>query len=206
MAKDEKDNEQNKITCLAKDNISTSQQTQKRRKCSVEFYMKDNNGNKETFARNILDNEDFAETITGTPNKALSNIILSSAIQTLPKSFDEAARYNIIIQSLSDYAPKDAHEARLCAQAVVLHTHAMDFLERARNVLFDETFAKDHWHTILIKTATKLLDLHTKTIDTLMRYRQRGEQRIIVQHVSVSDGGKAIVGGVFDGGGVNKKK
>jgi hypothetical protein len=31
-------------------------------------------------------------------------------------------------------------------------------------------------------------------IETLMKYRRKGEQRVVVQHVNVNDGGKAIVG------------
>jgi len=56
-----------------------------------------------------------------------------------------------------------------------------------------------------MKAATKLLDLHTKTVMELARYKQNGEQRIVVQHVQVNDCGKAVIGGILNGGGVNNK-
>ena len=38
-------------------------------------------------------------------------------------------------------------------------------------------------------------------VDTLTRYRRKGEQKVIVQHANVNDGGKAIVGNFQNGGG-----
>lgn len=35
------------------------------------------------------------------------------------------------------------------------------------------------------KTAIKLLRLHNETIEALCRYRRKGEQRVVVQHVNV---------------------
>lgn len=66
----------------------------------------------------------------------------------------------------------------------------------------DGTLAKDHWHQILMKTATRLLDLHNRTLETLVKYRQSGEQRINVihQHLSMNDNSKAIVSGQMIGG------
>ena len=53
-----------------------------------------------------------------------------------------------------------------------------------------------------VNRSTKLFRLYNETLETLMRYRRKGEQRGIVQHVNVENGGKAIVGGnVIAGGG-----
>lgn len=45
---------------------------------------------------------------------------------------------------------------------------------------------------------TKLMRTSTNQIETLNKYRTKGKQKITVklQHVSVSDGGQAIVGDV----------
>ena len=109
---------------------------------------------------------------------------------------DEAYQKNVILQSLADQQPRDAHEARLCAQATALFSQGMFYLQRAENVLWDDTaMAKDHWNIIFMNNATRLLNLHAKTIEALTRYRQKGEQRITVVHqnVNVEGGGKAIV-------------
>lgn len=52
-----------------------------------------------------------------------------------------------------------------------------------------------------MKCATKLLRLHNETVEAINKYRRGGEQRVVVQHVQVNEGGKAIVGGVLNGGG-----
>lgn len=140
--------------------------------------------------------------LTGTKNKELAENIIKDAAFAICGYSNLGSKKNIVLQSLSEQQPKDMHEARLCAQATALYSQGLDYLDRARSVLFDEgTLAKDHWHTIFMKAATRLLDLHTKTVTELTRYKQNGEQRIVVQHVQVNDGGKAIVGGVLNGGG-----
>lgn len=150
-------------------------------------------------------NEKLCE-LTGTKNKELAEDIINDAAFAICGHSYFGSKKNIVLQSLSEQQPKDIHEARLCAQAAALYSQGLNYLVRARSVLFDdETLAKDHWHMILMKAATKLLDLHTKTVMELARYKQNGEQRIVVQHVQVNDGGKAIVGGILNGGGVNNK-
>jgi hypothetical protein len=37
-------------------------------------------------------------------------------------------------------------------------------------------------------------------MDTLKRYRSKGEQKVTVQHVTVNEGGQAVVGDVRTGG------
>jgi hypothetical protein len=43
-------------------------------------------------------------------------------------------------------------------------------------------------------------------VETLKKYRTGGEQKVTVQHVTVSDNAQAIVGNVLAGGGDDKKK
>lgn len=178
----------------------------RQRKCPIEFLEIEKDGKKTLSLGYIKDEENILQTVIGTPNRKIIMNIINSAVGALPKSLDTVEKYNLILQSLADSTPRDAHEAKLSAQATVLYIQGMDFLERSRMVLFDDTFARDTWHTILIKTATRLLDLHIKTLEALVRYRQQGEQRIVVQHVTVENGGKAIVGNLMQGGGGSEKK
>lgn len=150
-------------------------------------------------------NEKLCE-LTGTKNQELASDLVTDAAFAICGHSNIGYKKNIILQSLSEQQPVDIHEARLCAQAAALYSQGLNYLDRAHNVLFDErTLGKDHWHTMFIKAATKLLDLHTKTVIELARYKQRGEQRIVVQHVQVNDGGKAVVGGILNGGGGSNK-
>lgn len=52
----------------------------------------------------------------------------------------------------------------------------------------------------------KLARTFTAQIDALKRYRSKGEQKMTVDHVTVNEGGQAIVGNVKSGGGGTSKK
>lgn len=185
----------------------TSKTDRKTRRCPIECFMEAKDGKTEVNVKSINDDEGtIYQTLTGTPNDALAMSVIDTAIAALPKGMNYAKKHNIIFQTLADSTPRDAHEARLCVQASVLYVQGMDFLNRARDTLFDDgTFAKQEWHTILMKTATKLLDLHNKTIESLTRYRQQGKQEIIVQHINIESVDKAIIGEVNGGGGQQQK-
>ena len=49
---------------------------------------------------------------------------------------------------------------------------------------------------LAVATATKLARTFTGQMEALKRYRTGGEQKVTVQHVSVNEGGHAIVGHV----------
>jgi hypothetical protein len=146
--------------------------------------------------------------LTGTKDKELAWNIIKSGEINIARQSDDAAQRNVILQSLFNQKPKDAHEARLICQAAALYSQGMNYLNRAGDVLSpdDGTFAKDHWTQIFMNHAMKILDLHNKTLEALSRYRQRGEQKIVVQYVNVSDGGQAVVGQMVanGGGSINK--
>lgn len=97
----------------------------------------------------------------------------------------------MIYQSLSECEPKDAIESKLCAQSAALYAQGMHYLSRAENTNIL------HQIDFFMKNAIKLLRLHNETVETLARYRRKGEQKVIVQHVNVNDGGKAIVGNMI---------
>ncbi|MEQ1899943.1 MAG: hypothetical protein ABL866_04340 [Devosia sp.] len=50
----------------------------------------------------------------------------------------------------------------------------------------------------------KLARTFTTRVEALKRYRTGGQQKVIVEHVTVNEGGQAIVGNVETGGGGNK--
>ncbi len=101
---------------------------------------------------------------------------------------------------MNDFQPKDVNEARLVTQAMALFQHGMDRLRKVGSS------ADLHCSESQTNMAIKLLRCHNETIEALNRYRRGGEQRVIVQHVNVNDGGKAIVGSILNGGGGNKKE
>lgn len=51
-----------------------------------------------------------------------------------------------------------------------------------------------------LQLTNKLMRTFILQLDALKKYRTGGKQRIIVEHVDVNSGGKAIVGNVHQGG------
>lgn len=106
---------------------------------------------------------------------------------------------NYIAQATASMSPNDEIEGQLVSQLVVLHEQAMNWLGRALR-----TERVDFANTYL-NGASKLLTRHHETLASLLKYRRGGEQRVHVEHVHVHDGGRAIVGNVGTGGGLNQK-
>jgi hypothetical protein len=110
----------------------------------------------------------------------------------IAESLDEFAK------AMQVFSPEDEYEGQLITQLIVLHENALEFLNRAsRTDRIDFT-------NIYLNGASKLLARHHETLDMLLKYRRKGEQRVSVEHVHVYNGGKAIVGNV-DSRGVNTK-
>lgn len=110
-----------------------------------------------------------------------------------------ATQLNAVAQSMQALGPQDEYEGQLIAQLVILHEHAMDWLGRAQRT------ERVDFANVYLNGASKLLARHHETLEALLKYRRKGEQRVHVEHVHVHDGGQAIVGNVIPGGGVNQK-
>jgi hypothetical protein len=87
--------------------------------------------------------------------------------------------------------PKDQLEVMLAAQMALMHMATIKFMEelvRSRGMPQQDSAAS---------TVTKLARTFTAQTEALKRYRTGGEQKVTVQHVSVSEGGPGQ--GVFFG-------
>jgi hypothetical protein len=98
---------------------------------------------------------------------------------------------NTAVSIVAAAAPKNELEAAVVLQAVSAHVTAMAMMARIGLVYGGPQYLPD-----LASTAAKLIRACSSSIDTLRRLRSGGEQKIIVQHVTVHDGGRAIVGSV----------
>lgn len=104
------------------------------------------------------------------------------------------AYMNRIASMMRSLEPKDTIEAQLISQLLVLHEQGLYWMGKAMRtdrVDFSNTY---------INAATKLINRYHETLKALMRYRQGGDQKIIVENVNVNNGGQAIVGNVTRGG------
>jgi hypothetical protein len=86
--------------------------------------------------------------------------------------------------------PNDQLEVMLAAEMAVFHMSSMKFLRRlgqTRGTPQEESAER---------IVTKLARTYTDQMRAFKRYRTGGEQKILVQYVSVNEGGRAIVGNV----------
>lgn len=91
---------------------------------------------------------------------------------------------------MHDIAPQSPIEGLLATQMIATHALAMRNLQSAQNA---EYMKSSEAYT---NRAVKLLNCFTRHVETLHKLRNKGKQTITVQHVSVNDGGQAIIGNV----------
>ena len=106
--------------------------------------------------------------------------------------------FNAALAAIDAIRPADEIEAMLAVQMVATYETAMDMLIRAKQADIMPTLQECG------SLAAKLLRTFTAQVEALGRLRRGGEQRIIVQHVTVTEGGQAIVGAVNHPGGGGK--
>ncbi|QND57400.1 hypothetical protein [Mesorhizobium huakuii] len=106
---------------------------------------------------------------------------------------------NFALAIVGGIAPQDQVEAMLAAQMAAVHMATMTFARRLANV--DTIPQQDSAE----KTFNKLARTFSAQVEALKRYRSKGEQRVIVERVTVEKGGQAIVGNVAHGGGVGQE-
>jgi hypothetical protein len=97
---------------------------------------------------------------------------------------------NFLLSVIKGAKPKDQFEAMLAAQMAAIHTATMTFTRRLANV---ETIEQQDSAE---RAFNKLARTYAMQMEALKRYRTGGEQKVTVQHVSVNEGGQAIVGTV----------
>lgn len=138
----------------------------------------------------------LVQKLSGSPHEKLCDAILNFTTNAFPKNMSKELALEVTYQTLDSIGPNDPIEAMLASQITSLNAQGMRYLARAEeegNWLFHTEAA--------IKMAVKLLRLKNETIETLIRYRKKGEQKVTVQHIKVQDEAKAIIGDVNGGRG-----
>jgi hypothetical protein len=150
------------------------------------------------------------------PDSAMSRILLADAFGTGDHEFASGVlaeltslsrsaksptdqEMNFMLSLVRGINPNDETEALLAAQMAAIHTATMVAARRLANV--DTIPQQDSASNML----NKLARTFAAQVEALKKYRSAGEQTIKVQHVTVNDGGQAIVGDVRQGGGGTAK-
>jgi len=139
---------------------------------------------------------------TGIDHGLAAGHLINRLVNLLPNGTSPTTA-NAAMALMGTMAPRDSYEALLVAQMIAVHEFSMTY---ARKALREGLSMEQAGY--YLNQAQKLMRTYATHLDTLMRYRNQGKQTIQVnhQHVTVSDGGQAIVGNAQQvGGGVTPK-
>lgn len=101
---------------------------------------------------------------------------------------------NFILGFVDAMDPQDPVEALLLTQMAAIHQSTLMLARRLNHV---ETIVQQD---AAERALNKLARTYAAQVDTLKRYRSKGQQVVRVERVTVEEGGKAIVGNVAHGG------
>jgi hypothetical protein len=121
-------------------------------------------------------------------NKALGQ--LGAILRRKGAASPTQTELNVGLAAIDGMRPADEIEAMLAIQMVATHDVAMEMLTRAKQAELMTTSQECG------SLAVKLMRTYTAQVEALARLRRGGEQRVIVRHVSINEGGQAIVGTV----------
>ena len=115
-----------------------------------------------------------------------------------PSNSTDAKGANFMLSVVEGIKPKDQVEAMLASQMAAVQMATMTF---ARKLAHSENMFQ---YDIALRGFTKLTRTFTAQVEALKKYRSNGQQTVTVEHVTVNEGGQAIVGHVDQGGGGSK--
>lgn len=106
---------------------------------------------------------------------------------------DQAA-VNFMLAAIKGMEPRDQVESMLAAQMTAVHMATMTFARRLAHV--ENIPQQDSAE----RAFNKLCRTFAVQVEALKRYRTGGQQKVTVEHVTVNEGGQAVVGSVTTGG------
>jgi hypothetical protein len=130
----------------------------------------------------------------------LDGLLTHLAGAVLQKGEASEKKLNFLLSVVKGIEPRDQVEAMLAAQMATTHTAIMTFARRLNNV--ENIPQQDSAE----RAYNKLARTYAAQVEALKRYRSAGEQTVRVEHVTVNEGGQAIVGNVTQGGGGEPQK
>jgi hypothetical protein len=129
----------------------------------------------------------------------ISGLINQMVIAGTTGNTPDQSKINTILSMVLGIEPRDTLENMLALQMAATHNLVMQAARRLATVeMIPQQDSAE-------RAFNKLARTFTTQMETLKRYRSTGEQTVTVQHVTVGEGGQAIVGPVTVGGGEDKK-
>jgi predicted component of type VI protein secretion system len=123
-----------------------------------------------------------------------AGLLTQAAILGSQGSKVDPAATDFVLGFVDAMAPSDPAETMLLAQMAATHQATLMFARRLNHV---ETIRQQD---AAERALNKLARTYAAQMDTLKRYRSKGQQTVRVERVTVEEGGQAIVGNVETGG------
>ncbi len=130
------------------------------------------------------------EDALGSSDRDFLDVLLKQLANASSKGGQVEEELNFMVSVIKGIEPRDQVETMLAAQMAAIHNAIMTFTRRLARV--ESIQQQDSAERALNKLARTFVS----QMEALKRYRTGGEQKVTVQHVSVSEGGQAIVGNV----------
>ena len=127
----------------------------------------------------------------GTADLDFANGILGQLVNAGSQGQAAESGVNFMLSVIKGIAPKDHIETMLACQMTDVHMATLTIV--AADLL---TLTNIPQQDSAERAFNKLTRTFVMQMEALKRYRTGGEQKVTVQHVSVSEGGQAIVGNV----------
>jgi hypothetical protein len=104
--------------------------------------------------------------------------------------FPDDDGFKFALSAVRGLAPRDAVEAMIASQMVVVHGSAMKFANRLAHAESPAEMESAE------RTVNRLLRTHCALVEALNRYRNGADQKVSIEHMSLAEGAQAIVGNV----------
>lgn len=122
--------------------------------------------------------------------------LLNQVVRAGCNNEDQQKMLDNTLVGISDIKPKDTIEAMLAAQMLAIHNAAMKNLTRANGLLSSRSYKEIELGAKAFNVANKLARTYATQVEALQRYRGKGQQKMVIEHVNVNSGGQAIIGNV----------
>ena len=130
----------------------------------------------------------------GTTDTDFLSGLLHQLGNAVGKRPDPEGALNFMLAVVKGLEPKDQLETMLGAQMAAVHMATLNLADRLARV---ETIQQQDSAE---RAFNKLARTFAMQMEALKRYRTGGQQKVTVEHVTVNEGGQAIVGSVTQGG------
>ena len=122
--------------------------------------------------------------------------LLNQVVMAGCNNEDQQKMLDNTMVGISDIKPKDTIEAMLAAQILAIHNATMRNLTRANGLLSSRSYKEIELGSKAFNVANKLARTYTMQMEALQRYRGKGQQKMVIEHVNVNSGGQAVIGNV----------